>query len=284
MGLQLVQLGVRSERRVLRPDNFEGHPKLDESRLVEAAAHPSRVLQLSIVVVAQEQRAKGVRAGSRPGRIATHDKLLRQGRLHLEPRVAAGAGVVDAAPSFGHHPLQTQLDGRLEKALPVSLHVLDRLDGLARHKHASQQPLPLQQGHSVQAGAVQVEEIEGVVPGLDLDIRRDGAAPLREPGAGLEEPEVWQPGLIERHHLPVQHQLIFRLAPQLGHDPGKTARNIDAGPAAQRYVASFDERQSAMAVQLRLEEPVPVGEWLIHQPRQHRLHLGREGRLPSQPC
>ena len=102
------------------------------------------------------------------------------------------------------------------------------------------------------------------------------------PGAGLQQAEVRQAVCIKRDHLPVDDELLLRLGSQVCCDAREPCRDIDTGPRPERHGAPLNEGENAVAVQLRLEEPLGVGEGPVGQPREHRLDFRREGRLSAE--
>ena len=96
----------------------------------------------------------------------------------------------------------------LEESVAPGLHVVDGLEGFAGDERAQQGLLSGVQGQPLEAHAVQVQQVEGVVD----DRRRGLEAPEVSAGYGigvaLQYLEVWEPVLAEGYDLAVEYHLV----------------------------------------------------------------------------
>ena len=87
----------------------------------------------------------------------------------------------------------------------------------------------------------------------------------------LNQVEVGEALLVQRHHLPVQHKLSFSRGAKLTPDVGLVASVVVAVTGPQSDLAQAYESQHPEPVQLGFKEPPGVGEGLVDKADQHGL-------------
>ncbi len=233
-------------------------------------------VQLAAAPVAEQQRAERF-ARALPFRVAADDELRRLRRLDLEPRVGALAGLIRAVLALGDDAFEAAGErGSVELLCIVGrVHQLQMRCG---QQALRQIATPIDVRRTAQVDAREMQQVEAqhhdrrfALRGCDLRWRLQ-LAPV------LQMVERRTPRRsVERDDLAVEDHGIDRLGRQVGDELRKRDGQIDASPRLQANGAVLDESDHAIAVDLRLVQPLRVGGRRLVALGEHRVELLRHG-------
>jgi hypothetical protein len=198
-------------------------------------------------VIPDEQRAQALARALRLG-VTADDEFLAADAFGFQPARAAAAAV-GLAPALGHDPFEPAAARLFQEGLPVSHHVIGKLDGkpgggggdqVFERRLACLERLP------PQVAAIEVQQIENVVH-RPRSLATEGV--LQRLKAG--------PPVGQRHrHLTVEQGRSCRQLRHRGAHRGEL-RGPVMGPAAeQAHPALLRPGQDAIPVELELVNPV----------------------------
>ena len=261
---------------------------LRERALVEARADVRRVAELAPVLspvpVADEDRAER-RARTLALRVAADDEVRALRRLHLHPRCRTPAGFVAAVLALRDHAFEPARERRRLQRSAV-FHRMHELDAGRRQQALGEiaAAIPIRRTGEIDPGEMRhveaVEDHRGAPVG-------GGNLPLRlQLGALLQRAERRLAGAVERDDLAVEDHSVDRLLAELRGEQRKLRRELESAARAQLDAVLVDEREHAVAVELRLPHPVGTVERRVarfgehrREPRRHRHDLARRNEL-----
>ncbi len=165
--------------------------------LRKSGACPACVEELSVLVVAKQERAEAIAALGGQGE-AADDKLLPQAAFHFHPACAA-AGEIHAVGALGDDAFRAVTAGFLEDRCLLIAYMLTDPDGVVVQcfDELREQILPFGEGESAQPMSVEMQEIEDVVVQRVLRALLEG---------GLQSGEAADAILVEDDHFAIEQR------------------------------------------------------------------------------
>ena len=237
--------------------------------LVEAGAHVAHPAQISLVVLAQYQRAE-MRSRTFRRSETADDEFLVAGDFDFQP-LAAAARFVRARSVFGHHALEAGFARRLQQLRAGARKGLGYAQRRARRHHLLEQLAAFAQAHPPQIVTIQVEQVEDEIDGRlrARQVRHGIRIGVRD--ARLDQVKLRNALGIEHRDFAIQHRargghLVrdhrqFRILPLAAH----------AAARCQPDFFIFDKRNRAHAIPLHLEQPLAAARRLVGQRGRHRF-------------
>src|SRR3954471_20506465 len=127
---------------------------------------------------------------------------------------------------------------------------------------------PVVIGRPSQVDACEVQQIKAIENGA-----------LDRASAILHGGEGWLAGSVESHEFPVEDHAVYGLRAKLCDQAREVTCEINAAPGPERSAAVRDEREGAVAVQLRLPHPGGIVECGFRELRMHRGERCGDGAL-----
>ncbi len=203
---------------------------LCERALIEPRAHVRRIAQRLLVPVTDQQRAERS-ARALAFRVAADDEIGGRGRLDLEPRRRATAGLVTAFLALADHALEAARERRGAERDPVIGNVHE-LDVRGWQQALGEIATPIAIARIAQIDTGEVQQIEAVeddrrrrIGGRDLAFRLE----LR---SFLQRAERRLAVGVERDELAVEDHAVHRLLSQLRRQLRKLGRELEARAAS----------------------------------------------------
>ena len=254
--------------------------QVHEHGVRETAAGAATVGQGAIFLASgEEEGAEGGLAQALAGGEAAHDEVGGLSRLDLGPRVGALAGEVAAPATLCYDPLKAQGDGAVVGLPALGREVLDEGNGPDRHKGTGERLFALLEDDARQVEAVEVEQVEGHVGHGDARLGGSHIEFTGEVHALLEELKGGDAALVEGADLAVEDGFGDGLGGEGGDKAGIGGGEVGAATGVEAGLAGGDVGDGADAVQLRLEEPVGVGEGLAYGGHHRGEGVGEGGGL-----
>ena len=244
----------RPQRLAQGVDVHVRDPRADVARPVQA-----------VRLAATEHERAELPAPPRPARVPDDREILLRAELHLLPLRRPPAEPVRRVGALRDHALELPLACRLEQRDPVLERGRDAdcVDG--RVDQLLQELAALAERQRVHRLAVPHEQVED---------HQDEPA-----GTRLQGLEARDAVLVEGAHLAVENR--GRRADGASRRAGDVAEalgQVDAVAARQRRLSAHDRDERAIAVPLRLEEPLGAGREPLHRRRELGGELARSRR------
>src|SRR5439155_17596156 len=214
--------------------------------------------------------------------------------LDLDP-VPRAAPLVGAARPLRHDSLQTLLDGRLQKVLPVPLYVVDIVHRSERRHEEPETFFSPGQGKAAQVmpaerQAIEEDALHGNSRGRALYLSRIGQGHAR-----LKPLEARPAALVKRHDLAVDQEVLHEQRQEGPHQIGIASGDQLSAAPVELDLGATPRRHHPDAVELDLEEPSLAGGGALAERGQHeglaagrhltprspeRLHVPADGLAP----